>query len=42
MHPNFQKAMELTGTIINSAIEVHRDKAPGLVESIYEWCLENE
>ena len=42
MHPNFQKAMELTGTIINAAIEVHRDKAPGLVESIYEWCLEKE
>jgi GxxExxY protein len=22
--------------------EVHRDKGPGLIESIYEWCLEKE
>jgi len=22
-----------------AAIEVHRDKGPGLIESIYEWCL---
>ncbi|OHE83218.1 MAG: GxxExxY protein, partial [Verrucomicrobia bacterium RIFCSPLOWO2_12_FULL_64_8] len=22
--------------------EVHRDKGPGLVESIYEWCLARE
>jgi GxxExxY protein len=21
---------------------VHRDKGPGLIESIYEWCLEKE
>ena len=25
--------------IIAAAIEVHRDKGPGLIESIYEWCL---
>lgn len=42
MHPLFAKADGLTGTIIASAIEVHRDKGPGLVESIYEWCLSRE
>ena len=26
-------------TIIAAAIEVHRDKGPGLIESIYEWCF---
>jgi GxxExxY protein len=42
MHPSFQTAMDLTKILINAAIEVHRDKGPGLVESIYEWCLEKE
>ena len=42
MHPTFQTAMDLTKVIINAAIEVHRDKGPGLFESIYEWCLEKE
>jgi GxxExxY protein len=42
MHPAFQRAMDLTNVLINAAIEVHRDKGPGLVESIYEWCLEKE
>ena len=32
----------MTETIIAAAIEVHRDKGPGLVESIYEWCLMKE
>ena len=39
MHPLFHKASALTETIIGGAIEVHRDKGPGLMESIYEWCL---
>jgi GxxExxY protein len=39
MHPLFHKASGLTETLIGAAIEVHRDKGPGLVESIYEWCL---
>jgi GxxExxY protein len=39
MHSLFRKADGLTETIIAAAIEVHRDKGPGLVESIYEWCL---
>ena len=34
--------MELTNGLINAAIEVHRDKGPRLVESIYQWCLEKE
>ena len=38
----FQKATGLTETIIAAAIEVHRDKGPGLIESIYEWCLLKE
>ncbi len=32
MHPLFQKASGLTETIIAAAIEVHRDKGPGLIE----------
>jgi len=42
MHPLFEKASGLTETIIGAAIEVHRDKGPGLLESIYEWCLIKE
>lgn len=42
MHPLFAKADGSTGRIIAAAIEVHRDKGPGLVESIYEWCLLRE
>ena len=42
MHESFQRAMDLTTILINAAIEVHRDKGPGLFESIYEWCLEKE
>ena len=42
MHPLFKKASALTETIIAAAIEVHRDKGPGLIESIYEWCLIKE
>ena len=42
MHPLFKKASDLTKVIIGVAIEVHRDKGPGLMESIYEWCLTKE
>jgi GxxExxY protein len=42
MHQSFQRAMDLTKVLINAAIEVHRDKGPGLFESIYEWCLQKE
>ncbi|MEO0454075.1 MAG: GxxExxY protein, partial [Verrucomicrobiota bacterium] len=30
---------EITGSIIESAITVHRELGPGLLESIYEKCL---
>lgn len=42
MHPLFEKASGLTETVIAAAIEVHRDKGPGLIESISEWCLLKE
>jgi GxxExxY protein len=42
VHPLFAKASGLTETIIAGSIEVHRDKGPGLIESIYEWCLQKE
>ena len=42
MHPLFYEASHLTQAIIGAAIEVHRDKGPGLIESIYEWCLTKE
>lgn len=42
MHPLFPKASALTEAIIAAAIDVHRDKGPGLIESIYEWCLIKE
>ncbi len=42
MHPSFEKADQLSREIIAGAIEVHRDKGPGLIESIYERCLLRE
>jgi GxxExxY protein len=42
MHALFEKATALTEVVIGGAIEVHRDKGPGLIESIYEWCLTKE
>ena len=42
MHPLFAKADELSHTVIGAAIEVHRLKGPGLIESIYEKCLMRE
>ena len=42
MHPLFAKADTLSREVIGAAIEVHRDKGPGLIESIYEKCLGHE
>jgi GxxExxY protein len=42
MHPNYSKAHELTEQVIGAAIEVHRVKGPGLIESIYEKCMLRE
>ena len=32
----------LTGTIVDAAIEVHRELGPGLLESAYQHCLGHE
>ncbi|MEQ8790057.1 MAG: GxxExxY protein [Pirellulaceae bacterium] len=42
MHPLFAKASGITQDVIGAAIEVHKDKGQGLLESIYEWCLTME
>lgn len=42
MHVLFEKASSLTAVIIGAAVEVHRDRGPGLLETIYEWCLLKE
>ena len=42
MHPLFKKADELSREAIGAAIEVHRLKGAGLIESIYERCLMRE
>jgi GxxExxY protein len=42
MHPLFLQAAGMTHDVIGAAIEVHQDKGPGLLESIYEWCLTME
>jgi GxxExxY protein len=42
MHPLFEKADRLSREVIGAAIEVHRLKGPGLIESIYEKCLMRE
>jgi GxxExxY protein len=33
---------QLTGSVIGAAIEVHREVGPGLLESLYQRCLEAE
>jgi hypothetical protein len=35
MHPLFAQASGITHDVIAAAIEVHKDKGPGLLESIY-------
>ena len=42
MHPKFEHANELSRRVIGAAIEVHKLKGPGLLESIYEKCLMRE
>jgi len=36
---NLNDYNSITQTIIGSAIEVHRELGPGLMESVYEVCL---
>lgn len=42
MHALFKKADEMSRVAIGAAIEVHRLKGAGLIESIYERCLMRE
>jgi GxxExxY protein len=42
MHRLYCKADKLSRDVIGAAIEVHRHKGPGLIESIYERCLLRE
>jgi GxxExxY protein len=42
MHPLYEKADKLSSQVIGAAIEVHRHKGPGLIESIYERCMLRE
>jgi GxxExxY protein len=42
VHPLYKKADELSHLAIGAAIEVHRHKGPGLIESIYERCMMRE
>lgn len=42
MHELFNKSDKLSRDVISAAIEVHRLKGPGLIESIYEKCLTRE
>jgi GxxExxY protein len=42
IHPKYSRADELSRLVIGAAIEVHRLKGPGLLESIYEKCLMRE
>ena len=42
MHPDYLKADQWSSQVIGAAIEVHREKGPGLLESIYTKCLMHE
>src|SRR5262249_44218736 len=42
MHPLYAKGHRLSSEVIGAAIEVHRNKGAGLIESIYERCLLRE
>jgi GxxExxY protein len=42
MHRLYEKAERVSREVIGAAIEVHRQKGPGLIESIYERCILHE
>ena len=42
MHSLYEKADRLSREVIGAAIEVHRNKGSGLIESIYERCMLRE
>jgi len=39
---NKDELNDLSKKILDSSIEVHRNLRPGLLESVYEICLEDE
>jgi GxxExxY protein len=39
MHPLFAQASGINHDVVGAAMEVHKDKGPGLLESIYQWRL---
>ena len=39
---NKEKYNQLSGEILDSAITVHKEMGPGLLESVYELCLFKE
>jgi GxxExxY protein len=42
METNSDQRDSLTHLVIGAAIEVHRHMEPGLLESVYQRCLEHE
>jgi GxxExxY protein len=42
MDSKYERANSWTNVVIGAAIEVHRIRGPGLLESIYEKCLNRE
>ena len=42
MHILYAQADTLSREVIGAAIEVHRVMGPGLIESVYEKCLQRE
>ena len=42
MHRLYDRADKLSREVIGAAIDVHRHKGPGLLESIYERCVLRE
>lgn len=42
MHRLYDRADKFSREVIGAAIEVHRHKGPGLIESIYERCMLRE
>lgn len=41
MHTDFQRADESSGKVIGAAMEVHREKGPGLIINFHEELLKS-
>jgi GxxExxY protein len=39
---DIERINKISGIILNSAIDVHKELGPGLLESVYEICLIKE